>query len=50
MLIGALDEAALLIASAEDQQAARRDAGLVASALVTGLCTTDHGDLSSPAH
>lgn len=39
MLIGALDEAALLIASAEDQQVARRDAGLVASALVAGLCT-----------
>ncbi|WP_166906119.1 TetR/AcrR family transcriptional regulator [Mycobacterium sp. DL440] len=37
MLIGALDEAALLIATAEDPAAARRDAGLVARALVDGL-------------
>ncbi|WP_029107873.1 TetR/AcrR family transcriptional regulator [Mycobacterium sp. URHD0025] len=37
MLIGALDEAALLIASADDPAAARRDAGAVARALVDGL-------------
>lgn len=37
MLIGALDEAALLIASAEDPQAARAEAGDVAAALVEGL-------------
>lgn len=37
MLIGALDEAALLIATADDPAAARRDAGLVAQALVAGL-------------
>lgn len=37
MLIGALDEAALLIASAEDPTAARAEAGAVASALVAGL-------------
>lgn len=37
MLIGALDEAALLIATADDPAAARRDAGVVARALVAGL-------------
>ncbi|OCB60122.1 hypothetical protein A5722_02585 [Mycobacterium vulneris] len=37
MLIGALDEAALLIATADDPAAARRDAGAVAHALVAGL-------------
>jgi AcrR family transcriptional regulator len=37
MLIGALDEAALLIASAEDPVAARAEAGAAASALVAGL-------------
>lgn len=37
MIIGALDEAALLIATADDPAAARRDAGLVARALVDGL-------------
>ncbi|MEX3644926.1 TetR/AcrR family transcriptional regulator [Mycolicibacterium porcinum] len=37
MLIGALDEAALLIATADDPAAARRDAGVVAHALVAGL-------------
>ncbi|BBX90999.1 TetR/AcrR family transcriptional regulator [Mycolicibacterium boenickei] len=37
MLIGALDEAALLIATADDPAAARRDAGVVAQALVAGL-------------
>ncbi|WP_441957599.1 TetR/AcrR family transcriptional regulator [Mycolicibacterium houstonense] len=37
MLIGALDEAALLIATADDPAAARRDAGAVAQALVAGL-------------
>lgn len=37
MLIGALDEAALLIATADDPPAARRDAGVVAHALVAGL-------------
>ncbi|KHO18619.1 TetR/AcrR family transcriptional regulator [Mycolicibacterium setense] len=37
MLIGALDEAALLIATADDPAAARRDAGQVARALVAGL-------------
>ncbi|KWX67951.1 TetR/AcrR family transcriptional regulator [Mycobacterium sp. NAZ190054] len=37
MIIGALDEAALLIATADDPDAARRDAGAVASALVAGL-------------
>ncbi|MBP3087270.1 TetR/AcrR family transcriptional regulator [Mycolicibacterium fortuitum] len=37
MLIGALDEAALLIATAEDPAAARQEAGVVARALVDGL-------------
>ncbi|WP_273734771.1 TetR/AcrR family transcriptional regulator [Mycolicibacterium septicum] len=37
MIIGALDEAALLIATADDPAAARHDAGLVAQALVDGL-------------
>ncbi|OCB08958.1 hypothetical protein A5717_27305 [Mycolicibacterium porcinum] len=37
MLIGALDEAALLIATADDPASARRDAGVVAHALVAGL-------------
>lgn len=37
MLIGALDEAALLIATAEDPAAARHEAGVVARALVDGL-------------
>ena len=37
MIIGALDEAALLIATADDPAAARRDAGVVARALVDGL-------------
>lgn len=37
MIIGALDEAALLIATADDPAAARHDAGLVARALVAGL-------------
>jgi AcrR family transcriptional regulator len=37
MIIGALDEAALLIATADDPIAARHDAGLVAQALVDGL-------------
>ncbi len=37
MIIGALDEAALLIATADDPAAARRDAGAVAQALVAGL-------------
>ncbi|MEN3219880.1 TetR/AcrR family transcriptional regulator [Mycolicibacterium porcinum] len=37
MLIGALDEAALLIATADDPAAARRDAGVVAHALFAGL-------------
>ncbi|WKG02264.1 TetR/AcrR family transcriptional regulator [Mycolicibacterium sp. HK-90] len=37
MLIGALDEAALLIATADDPAEARRDAGAVAAALVAGL-------------
>lgn len=37
MLIGALDEAALLIATADDPATARRDAGAVARALVDGL-------------
>ncbi|CRZ18378.1 TetR/AcrR family transcriptional regulator [Mycolicibacterium neworleansense] len=37
MLIGALDEAALLIATADDPATARRDAGVVARALVDGL-------------
>lgn len=37
MLIGALDEAALLIATADDPAAARRDAGVVARALIAGL-------------
>ncbi|WP_066898980.1 TetR/AcrR family transcriptional regulator [Mycolicibacterium houstonense] len=37
MLIGALDEAALLIATADDPAGARRDAGAVAQALVAGL-------------
>jgi AcrR family transcriptional regulator len=40
MLIGALDEAALFIASAEDRKAARVEAGTVAAALVAGLFTT----------
>lgn len=39
MLIGALDEAALLIAGADDPVAARHEAGLVASALLAGLFT-----------
>ncbi|QRY51358.1 TetR/AcrR family transcriptional regulator [Mycolicibacterium septicum] len=37
MIIGALDEAALLIATADDPATARHDAGLVAQALVDGL-------------
>ena len=37
MIIGALDEAALLIATADDPVAARRDAGAVARALIDGL-------------
>ncbi|MFV8050017.1 TetR/AcrR family transcriptional regulator [Mycobacterium sp. 48b] len=37
MIIGALDEAALLIATADDPATARRDAGKVARALVDGL-------------
>lgn len=37
MIIGALDEAALLIATADDPAVARHDAGLVAQALVDGL-------------
>ena len=37
MILGALDEAALLIATADDPAAARRDAGAVAQALVAGL-------------
>nr|CRL75464.1 TetR family transcriptional regulator [Mycolicibacterium komanii] len=37
MIIGALDEAALLIASADDPDRARRDAGVVARALISGL-------------
>ncbi|MGV0744999.1 TetR/AcrR family transcriptional regulator [Mycolicibacterium sp. XJ870] len=37
MLIGALDEAALLIATADDPSKARREAGVVALALVAGL-------------
>ncbi|OLP01029.1 hypothetical protein BVU76_17215 [Mycolicibacterium porcinum] len=37
MILGALDEAALLIATADDPAAARRDAGVVAQALVDGL-------------
>ncbi len=37
MIVGALDEAALLIATSEDPAAARRDAGVVARALVDGL-------------
>lgn len=37
MLIGALDEAALLIATAHDARAAREDAGRVARALIGGL-------------
>lgn len=37
MLIGALDEAALLIATAEEPAAARQEAGVVARALVDGL-------------
>jgi AcrR family transcriptional regulator len=37
MIIGALDEAALLIATADDPARARRDAGQVARALVDGL-------------
>lgn len=37
MLIGALDEAALLIASSDDPPAARAEAGRVATALVQGL-------------
>ncbi|OMC35119.1 hypothetical protein A5740_08360 [Mycobacterium sp. GA-1841] len=39
MIIGALDEAALLIATADDPAAARRDAGVVARALIDGLFT-----------
>ncbi|MCZ8379146.1 TetR/AcrR family transcriptional regulator [Mycobacterium sp. CPCC 205372] len=39
MIIGALDEAALLIASSDDPRRARRDAGVVARALVGGLFT-----------
>lgn len=39
MLIGALDEAALLIASAADPTRARREAGVVAHALVSGIIT-----------
>ncbi|MEN4445943.1 TetR/AcrR family transcriptional regulator [Mycobacterium sp. SM3041] len=37
MLVGALDEAALLIASADDPRAVRREAGQVAQALLRGL-------------
>ncbi|MGA5542558.1 TetR/AcrR family transcriptional regulator [Mycobacterium sp. NPDC051198] len=37
MIVGALDEAALLIATADDPAAARHDAGVVARALVDGL-------------
>ncbi|MFD3041573.1 TetR/AcrR family transcriptional regulator [Mycolicibacterium senegalense] len=37
MIIGALDEAALLIATADDPKEARRDAGRVAQAMVAGL-------------
>jgi hypothetical protein len=37
MLIGALDEAALLIASADDPTAARSAAGAVVNALLAGL-------------
>ncbi|WP_245008808.1 TetR/AcrR family transcriptional regulator [Mycolicibacterium farcinogenes] len=39
MLIGALDEAALLIATATDRDQARKDAGNVARALINGLFT-----------
>ncbi|PJK24396.1 TetR/AcrR family transcriptional regulator [Mycolicibacterium goodii] len=37
MILGALDEAALLIATADDPTAARRDAGVVARRLLAGL-------------
>ncbi|MCG7609773.1 MULTISPECIES: TetR/AcrR family transcriptional regulator [Mycobacterium] len=39
MILGALDEAALLIATADDAKTARRDAGRVAQAIVAGLFT-----------
>lgn len=41
MIVGALDEAALLIASADDPDRARRDAGVVARALISGLFHDD---------